>query len=360
MYRNEYWLSFSVSLVLCISMTASASTLAAPNDVAVQELDAVVSLRKAILDGPYGAMLITDLASKALEERGPRCRDMRLALLMRKNEAVPELVRRLKGSSDDDTYDVLMLIQGNLRWREATPHILLLLEDKERSERVRGRAATAAAVFGAREALPAIRELLQEAQEIQVRQMAIMALGVLQDSNSVDLLQTALEDESPYVQIRAAMALGMLGCDVGEAVALELSYDKSFGMRCLATEALSHIRSEEAIKRLNEMLEHDPSPTVRREVEEHLGRIEIENMSKENAIRKLEELLASENPNPPRWAFKYLVDHFGPEATPILRRLTTKRGRLTAPAAKALIYVESDVVHMPHKKTRVWHEQEDR
>ena len=303
--------------------------------------------KDAVLNGPYGRMPVEELLSLALHTRDTRRRDMFLALLVRKEEAVPALATRLGNGTDDERYDTLMLIQGHLRWRETAPAVRVLLGDTDASEVVRGRAATACSLFGLREVIPAVEDLLTSASSRRARGMAAMALGYLQADSAIGALKKALEDPSETVRLRAAGSLGMLGSGAGLDVAIALSRHEHFGRRSVAAETLSQIRTTAAVTRLQEMATEDKSPTVRSEAAERLQIIELERLEPREAINRCKQLLAAGNPNPPRWAFQYMVDHFGPEAKDFLEDLAARPGPMQEPACRALIYIESGVVRIP-------------
>jgi hypothetical protein len=341
------FLKIVVSFVLIIVSFLTAYLPAM--ELETKEPETLSRLRNSVLNGPYGSKSIGPLFSEALENRGPSRHVMHLAIILRKDEALPELIERLKSESDGEAYNVLMLIQSKLRWRETLPIILDMLTDEKQGEQVRGRAATAAALFEAKEALPAIRDLLKTAKDPLARQTALMALGYLQDRGSQRLMRTYLDDDSEYVRLRAAMVLGMIGDSSGEAVALELSKHEKFGIRCTAAKALKEIAGNPSLTRLNQMALQDTSPTVRSECLEHLALLEIENLSRKEAVAKLKEILDPAKPKPPRWAFQYLVERFGSDTRPFLRKLAETSGSLQRPAAIALIYLDSDMTQLRHR-----------
>lgn len=305
----------------------------------------IYDICEAVLKGPYGLKEIQGLITKTLKTADPSRRDMWLALLVRKKEALPVLIERLKTGSDNEKYNILMLIQGELRWPEIVPTILQVLNDKNNSTRVRSRAATASALFQQKQAIPAIRDLLQTAQDAQARQLAAIALGVLRDTESKPFIEAMLNDQSSYVRAYAAEALGMLGFDTGETVALELSRDESFGVRSGAAEALAYIRTPKALARLKEMAESDPSSAVKSESYIYLQAAEIIGLTKKAALQKLDELIAPTNPNQPGWAFSYLINNFSFEETqPLLSKLAVEPGRLQDSARRALLpYLDFDI-----------------
>lgn len=327
-----------------LSITVAAISL----NAAALAQDQTVALRESILAGPQGKRDMRDLVGAACQTRDPSRQEMHLALLLRRQEAVPILQQRLRDGPDDEKYEVLMLIQGPLRWRDFEPAILEVIKDKNRPDRVRARAATACALFQRADAIPEIRDILQTAKDDQARQWAAMALGVLQDDGSRPLVQALLNDPSAYVRVCGAMVLGMLGSDAGQAVAIAASHDKFFGLRCRAAEALTKIATPPAIERLKEMAKADSSPTVREESAVHLAVLEIEALDKAAAIARLQNLLAPGEPNPPRWAFSYLADHYGIEAKPFLHELAVNNGPLQRAAAVSLMQTESAAVQLPH------------
>ncbi len=319
----------------------------APGTLA-DEPNVVTRLRESILAGPRGTMPIDELLPLALKTRDPSRTEMRLALLLRKEETLRELKSRLQAVPDDTTYDLLMLIQSQLRWSEVVPDVLALLGNEDAPEPVRGRAATAAAVFQQEQAAPQIRSLLADAKEPQVRQWAAMALALLGDENSASLIEPMLRDSSVYVRLTGAMTLGSLGDDSGLITAMDLSRHEKFDVRCRAAEALLHIATPEALARVREMQETDDSPTVRSESAEYLGQAELAGLEKRAALDRLKVMLSPNNPYPPRWAFVYLAEHFAPEATGILRQLADSPGPLQHAASVALLEVNSGVTTIPH------------
>ena len=311
--------------------------------------DPVGDLRRTILSGQYGQMSAAELLDKSLKTLDPSRVEMRLALLLRKEESLPLIRHQLRTVQDDDLrYELLMLVQGQLRWRETVPEIVALLNDAACSERVRGRAATAAALFQVHEAVPTIRNLLTNSQDAQARQFAAMALGLLRDEESTGLIEPMLRDESPYVRVCGAMVLGRVGSNRGLDTALALSRHAKFDVRSRAAEALSYIGTPDALARLREMGKTDMSSTVRSESSEYLGRAQLETLDKEAALDRLKDMLEPGRENPPRWAFVYLAEHFGPDAVHLLQQLAESPDPLQHAAVVALLGRRYDVVTIPH------------
>ncbi len=316
----------------------------------------VENLRESILLSSYGTMDIHELLQLALVTTDPTRYEMTLALLLRKEQTLPLLQERLKtADSDEEKHGLLMLIQGKLYWEELAAEITPLLHDDSASERVRARAATALSRFQKKEALPAIRNLLESAEEIQVKQLAALALGHLRDLEAKDLVeQQLLQDDSPFARLTAAKVLAMLGSTVGEQEALALSNHERFDVRIRAAEALSYIGTSAAMSRLQQ-LEHDCiSPGMSYEIAEYIGLAMLENLGREDALQMLEVLLQHEtdDPNilPPRWAFIYLAEHFSYEAEDLLTTLSKKPGPLMYPAMLALLKIDARVHMIPYRQ----------
>ncbi len=312
--------------------------------------DPVAEAKEAIMNGRFGQMPIEELIGHSIRTRDPSRRDMRLALLVRKDESLPAIKWELLESRDNDyLYELLMLIQGQLRWSEFTPEVLILLNDDSLSERVRGSAATVLALFQKRETLPAIRNLVVYGEDNQARQIAANALGLLGNAQDVSLIEPMLLDESPYVRATGAMVLGYLGKDSGLDEALRLSTHEKFDIRMDAAGALSLIGTREALERLQEMTENDLSSTVRKESNDLLARAELEKLHKYAAIDKLKQLLTTETSSAPRWAFVYLAEYFGNESKEFLRQLAETPGPMQYPATVALLQVQSGTVMIPYR-----------
>ncbi len=326
--------------------------------------DPVEALREEILSGPYGEMDIDELIAEVIKEAG-NYRIARLALLVRKDEVLPAIRETLRNpldspiteelkdlATDDEGMkelrdgvlkELLFLIQRDLRWSEFQPEVLQILDNTEHYERLRGRAALVAGQFQDRNALSSIRDFVINAEDPQSLSLAVVSLGMLGEERDVEIVEPLLHHDSPFVQVRSARVLGQLGSSAGENKALELSYDDNFGIRNLATEALSYIGTPDAMARLKEMKLDDQN--VRRSATEHLGRAELDRLSREEAVMRLEEMLLEESPT--RWAFMYLADHLAYEGEHILEELAQSPGEFGHAARVALLKMDSGVVTLP-------------
>jgi len=87
--------------------------------------------------------------------------------------------------------------------------LMALLQDSE--ARTRRRAALAAGRVRLPDAVPGLITLLESDKDLEVRQMAAFAMGLIGDASAATALSTALADPDPTIQGRAAEALGLIG-----------------------------------------------------------------------------------------------------------------------------------------------------
>lgn len=313
---------------------------------------AALPLRRQALQSAYGQMPIDELLDMTLRTRDPSRKEMRLSLLIRKEESLPVILARLRQVNDSDVYNCILLIQTQLRWQETIPALLDILRDAARPEKTRGRAATACALFQVPEALTPIRDLLDSSNDAQARQWCAMALGMLGDHESTQRLKQMLQNPSPYVQAAGALALGYLGSTSGEQTSLALSYSDTFDIRLRAAEALREIGTEPALARLTQLSETDSSPTVRSESKELRDAMALDGLQDNEAVARLVALLGPENSEPPRWAFSSLADTFGYSSVSHLLLLATNATPLQQAASTALLQLASGATPVPRKPNR--------
>ena len=87
--------------------------------------------------------------------------------------------------------------------------LIALLQDPE--GRIRRRAALAVGRVRLPDAIPGLITLLEGDKDVEVRQMAAFAMGLIGDASAAEALSTALADSDPTIQGRAAEALGLIG-----------------------------------------------------------------------------------------------------------------------------------------------------
>ena len=364
--------SFVCCLLVCIFAAASFSTLACdrvrdligggePPADTPQSAEAVVEeYRQSILEGDYGKLDVEELLDTALSPAYKNRDEVKDALFLRREEALPLLKNRLdletfKSVTEEKQCRLLMFAQDHFYWEDLSAEIIPILNDNSIPEHVRASAAVTASLYRNDEVVPAVRKLFNTAGCSQARQLTAISLGRLGDTESIESVEkTLLTADSPHEAATLAAVLGSLGSSAGEAEALKLSRHESFDVRIRAAEALLYTGSPEAVDRLTEMRESDPSPAVRSEVNEMIGCAVLTSMEKTEALETLEQLIilneeyfAQEpefvKPIPQRWAYVYLAENLGAEGNELLKRLAETPGPLKGPATKALLKADAGV-----------------
>lgn len=307
----------------------------------------VIAFREEILQGPYGQMPAEELVSLAIETRSPERQDMRIAMVIRKAEVLPVIKEKLQTGSLNEKHELLTLIQNQLRWPETVSYIEPMVRDDSLPEQIRGRAARALAVFQHHEAIHDIRHLLTSSENIVAKLLAARAIAVLGNSVSRNQFEDMLNDPSPFVQVTAAMCLGMLGSDVGLETAIALSNDEYFGIRRRAAEALSYINTPEALERLYQMREDDQSTSVQDECAAYISEVELSAMQRKDALKQLKEMFDPDNFSASQWAFMYMVNYFGIEAIDVLQKLAETEGPFQRAAMITLLEIDSGTITLP-------------
>ena len=102
----------------------------------------------------------------------------------------------------------ILLLEDERQLRSSAGDLIALLTDAE--ARVRRRAALAVGRVKLAEGVGPLTPLLHTDTDVDVRQMAAFAMGLIGDPSAADALMTALNDADGTTQGRAAEALGML------------------------------------------------------------------------------------------------------------------------------------------------------
>ena len=102
----------------------------------------------------------------------------------------------------------ILLLEDQRQVRVGGGDLIALLADPE--ARIRRRAALALGRVKLPEALPALTSILQSEPDVEVKQMAAFAMGLIGDTTAATALIAAVSDPDPVIQGRAAEALGML------------------------------------------------------------------------------------------------------------------------------------------------------
>ncbi len=112
-------------------------------------------------------------------------------------------------------------------------------------------------VAGPEEA-PELRRLMEKDSEQDVRDLALLALGLVGDKGSADLLEKTLLDKERHEVSRsyAALALGFLGENPAGMLGVLTKEDEALGVRLAVAMALGDIRDPKAIEALGLILKN--------------------------------------------------------------------------------------------------------
>ena len=159
----------------------------------------------------------------------------------------------LKHAESDDTYVQLAALRG-IATQYDTGHVETVVEILSRTESTnRLMLADILRHFGEEAALPLAR-LARNAEQIDVRVSALMALGMIHPLSAVSAILPLLQDANEDVRAQTAKALGEMGdIRTGAALARALT-DNSVGVRVQAAQALGRLRDEGALSALAERL----------------------------------------------------------------------------------------------------------
>lgn len=175
------------------------------------------------------------------------------------------LVQFVEGS-DTDLREIALKALRKLKLQESVPVFVRLLDDKQ--AHIRKQAIEQLALLKFDGAIPRLKQLLKTDTDEHVRGAAARALGDLQDRNSLDLLEEALEDHA-VVRFQAVLALGKIGNSAAGPSLLALLKDLQPEIRYQAVRALGQLKIEGTEVHLEPLL-HDSEVMVRRGVEQSL------------------------------------------------------------------------------------------
>jgi len=291
----------------------------APGTLTV-EPNVVTQLRERILEGTYGKKPIVEVLPDLVEENNPsQAREQILAILLRKQEALPVLKEALLTGSDATKWTILSLLQKNLQWQEMSDEVLASINDPSLPDKVLARAISASVALDITGAGETIQAIFLENKNDDVREVAIRAIGELNQGDAKDDLRNALAEPSTRIALAAAEALGKMGDSSGYSIAAKHIDHSDWFIRKLAAQALGHIGTDAALNALEIHLASDESPMAKAEIEISINRIAMKRESRGERLSHLSQLLDSESRFVLRWAHKQILKEFPDECIPIFR-----------------------------------------
>ncbi len=299
-----------------------------PEHLQKGQIDPSDNLRTAILASEDGKRPIREVVLDLVEENNPlRARELILTILLRKKEALPVLKEILRTGPDVEKYTVLSLLQKNLQWQQTSEEILGIINNPNTSDRILRRAMAAASALQIQQAGKKIWAIFSESDSNDVREVAILALGILQYTNSKKGLESALQDPSERIALAAAESLGRMDNPSGYFVAVRHLDHSNWFIRKLAVKALGHIATDEALDALELRFDNESSSGTKAEMEIAINLIAMKRMARTDHLTHLQQLLDSKDRFVSRWAHKRILKEFPDESVLIFKeRSKDKKG----------------------------------
>jgi HEAT repeat protein len=192
---------------------AGAALKARFSDTNEQVIDAFVMVRPEVIT----ALGQLARGGASMDSRANACRALGI---LRGQAAVPDLVEALRNKDNRVMYESLIAMQ-KIRDPEAGPRVVYLLRDLD--DKVQSTAIETAGVLRAKEALPALRNIVSNPRNKNAERSALAAIALMPDSGDRALLSGFLNAKEDKLRSFAAEGLGRIG-DPADKPALEKAW----------------------------------------------------------------------------------------------------------------------------------------
>lgn len=174
-------------------------------------------------DGNYLSPQDRSYAKEIKEDNNSQVRDLVRKLQALSPKERENEIRSLGTSTDPDAGKVIIAMLGDaqvtwvavntlgeMRYRQAVPFLVEVLEDKQREDYVRAETCTSLGILGNPFTAKLLKKVFMDSQENEdVRLNAGLALGVIGDANvSPDLLEVVFHSKNPAIRQAAITTLG--------------------------------------------------------------------------------------------------------------------------------------------------------
>ncbi len=150
---------------------------------------------------------------------------------------------------------------GKLKSNQAVPDLLIALNDS--APAVRSRVISSLAELGVKDALPQIKNQLKNPSR-QVAGYAVAALEKLMGHDAIDILKDLVKNhKSSFIRCEALAILARLNHESALAAALKCLDDSKKEVIICACKIIGKLNDLEAAAKLQELIEKEPSPSVR-------------------------------------------------------------------------------------------------
>ena len=151
------------------------------------------------------------------DSRSNACRALGI---LRGQAAVPDLIEALKTKDNRMMFEALVALQ-KIRDPEAGPRVAYLVRDLD--DKVQGAAIETVGILRAREALPALRDIVKNPRNSRAERSALNAIALMPSPVDRPLFQQYLASKDDKLRASAAEGLGRIG-DPGDRPALEKTW----------------------------------------------------------------------------------------------------------------------------------------
>jgi HEAT repeat protein len=194
---------------------ASASVRAKFSDTNDQTIDAFVIVRPEVI----AALGQLARSGASLDSRANACRALGI---LRGQAAVPDLVEALHTKDNRTMYEALIALQ-KIRDPQAGPRVSYLVRDLD--DKVQSAAIETVGLLRAKEALPALRDIVKSPRNAKAERAALNAIALMPDPQDRPLLQSYLTSKDDKLRAAGAEGLGRIG-DPADKMSLEKTWQE--------------------------------------------------------------------------------------------------------------------------------------
>ena len=194
---------------------ASASVRARFSDTNDQTIDAFVIVRPDVI-AALGQLART---GASLDSRANACRALGI---LRGQAAVPDLLEALRTKDNRTMYEALIAMQ-KIRDPQAGPRVAYLVRDLD--DKVQSAAIETVGLLRAKEALPALRDIVKSPRNNKAERAALNAIALMPDPQDRPLLQSYLTSKDDKLRAAGAEGLGRIG-DPADKTSLEKTWQE--------------------------------------------------------------------------------------------------------------------------------------
>jgi len=293
--------------------------MAASGDNIANEPNIIASLRKKALESPHGKRAIREVVDEFASSEGDQLEELYSVLAVRKNEAVPEVIRKLDTGTVPEKRKMTKLLRQT-RWPEAVPKLLAIAASDKENEISRIGALYSLGAIGNRSIAARIAEQLDKSdRSITEKRVIISTLARLKYAQAIPRIEKYIDANDTLLRIYAIRALADLGQKTDIQFLKESLNNEDFFIRESACGALGSCEGDEAVKALNEIIKSDSIQSVREEAQLSLMRIELSKMNEPKHSEFLGKLTERPEKKVRAWAIDSLAFECGEKGRVVLR-----------------------------------------